>query len=63
MIGRLALAIVLGAVLMTATAQSVQAARPQDDTQAPRTYEAQALRDRGQDTQAPRGEQTEAPRG
>ncbi len=63
MIGRLALAIVLGAVLMTTTAQSVQAARPQDDTQAPRTYEAQALRDRGQDTQAPRGEQTEAPRG
>ena len=54
MIGRLALAIVLGAVLMTTTAQSVQAARPQD--------EAQALRDRGQDTQAPRGEQTEAPR-
>jgi len=63
MIGRLALAIVLGAVLMTTTAQSVQAARPQRDTQAPRTYEAQALRDRGQDTQAPRGEQTEAPRG
>ena len=63
MIGRLALAIVLGAVLMTTTAQSVQAARPQDDTQAPRTYEAQALRDRGQDTQAPRGEPTEAPRG
>ena len=63
MIGRLALAIVLGAVLMTTTAQSVQAARPQGDTQAPRTYEAQALRDRGQDTQAPRGEQTEAPRG
>jgi len=63
MIGRLALAIVLGAMLMTTTAQSVQAARPQDDTQAPRTYEAQALRDRGQDTQAPRGEQTEAPRG
>jgi hypothetical protein len=63
MIGRLALAIVLGTVLMTTTAQSVQAARPEDDTQAPRTYEAQALRDRGQDTQAPRGEEIQAPRG
>jgi hypothetical protein len=63
MIGRLALAIVLGTVLMTTTAQSVQAARPEDDTQAPHTYEAQALRDRGQDTQAPRGEEIQAPRG
>ena len=63
MIGRLALATVLGTVLMTTTAQSVQAARPKEDTQAPRASEAQALRDRGQDTQAPRGEPTEAPRG
>ena len=62
MIGRLALAIVLGTALMTTTAQSVQAARPEDDTQAPRASEARAQRDRGQDTQAPRGEQTEAPR-
>jgi hypothetical protein len=63
MISRLALAIVLGTVLMTTTAQSVQAARPEDDTQAPRTYGVQALRDRGQDIQAPRGEETQAPRG
>jgi hypothetical protein len=43
MIGRLALAIVLGTVLMTTTAQSVQADRGQD-IQAPRGEEIQAPR-------------------